>query len=600
MNHTLGAVAGQPFSVWAPAAASVTLVSDGRRSALRSLAFGWWLADLVAQPGTHYQYRIDDGPPLADPRSAFQPDGVHGPSEVVDHRAFAWDDADFVPRAMGDAVIYELHVGTFSRGGRFVDAIEHLPSLADLGVTHIEIMPVAAFPGHHGWGYDGVNLFAPHAPYGTPDELRSLVAAAHRIGLAVILDVVYNHLGPEGNHLASFGPYFTDAHHTPWGPAVNLDGPGSDEVRAFVIDNARQWLRDYHFDGLRLDAVHELRDDSAVHLLEALALAVDDLGEETGRRRVLIAESDRNDPRLVADRPGGLGLAAVWADDLHHALHVALSGERDGYYADFDGLADVPRALRHGWAYDGRYSTVRQRTIGRPVHDFPLGHRPADRLVTALDNHDQVGNRADGARTHQQVGVDLALVGATLALTAPTVPLLFQGEEWAASSPFLFFADHTDPDMVAAVRAGRFEEFAAFGWDASAVADPEDPASFARSKLVWSERAEPDHARTLAAYRALLALRRTEPALHSGLFVDDVSVDRETATIIVRRGDIIIAANLGPNPVLAAAPVTGLLFATSGHPPVDRGGVTIPPASAAVLRVGGSTLDEPVSGTVRL
>ena len=580
------------YAVWAPGPRVVELEVEGVRHPLRRDPDGWWrTSEVERRPGDDYGFVLDGGPCRPDPRSEWQPNGVEGRSRVVDHGAFDWTDDTFVPNTLGHAVIYELHVGTFSPGGRFVDVIERLDHLAALGVTHLELMPVAAFSGGHGWGYDGVALWAPHPAYGDPDDLRALVDAAHGAGLAVLLDVVYNHLGPEGNHLAAFGPYFTEHHRTPWGDAVNLDAAHSTEVRRFIIDNACMWLRDYHLDGLRLDAVHALRDDSAVHLLEQLSLEVDALEQSLGRPLVLIAESDRNDPRTVTPRPVGHGIDAQWADDLHHALHVALTGERTSYYEDFTGLLDVAGALERGFVFDGRYSPARDRVHGRPLRDFDLGARPADRVVTSLENHDQVGNRATGDRTNHLVALDRFLVGATIALTAPGVPLLFQGEEWATSSPFQFFADHQDPELVDAVRKGRVSEFAAFGWDPDAVPDPESVETFERSKLAWEEidrpLDHPDHQRALAHYRALIGLRRSHPDLCDGQFVRSVEIHPSGTAIAFHRGDLVVAANLGPAPVrlgLGGSRTPPLLV--TGDVQAGPLGLDLGPDSAVVARVG--------------
>ena len=449
-------------------------------------ADGWWTAEAVsAAPGTDYAFRLDGGPPLPDPRSVWQPQGVHGPSRVLDHGAFPWTDGRWQQGPLPSAVLYELHVGTFTPEGTFEAAIARLDHLVDLGITHVELMPVAEFPGSRGWGYDGVDLYAPHHAYGGPEGLKRLVNACHAKGFAVLLDVVYNHLGPAGNYLERFGPYFTARHQTPWGPAVNLDGPGSDEVRRFFCDNALMWLRDYHLDGLRLDAVHALVDTSAVSFLEQLAAEVHALEAHLGRHLVLIAESDLNDPRVV--RPpelGGYGLGAQWSDDFHHALHTVLTGERDGYYADFGSLADLAKALTGTFVYDGRYSHFRGRRHGRPTAGLT-----GDHFLGYLQNHDQIGNRAQGERSSHLPNSGRLKIAAALVLTSPFIPLLFQGEEWGASTPFQYFTDHDDPELGRAVREGRRVEFAGFGWAPEAIPDPQDPATFARSKLDWQERA---------------------------------------------------------------------------------------------------------------
>jgi maltooligosyltrehalose trehalohydrolase len=462
------------FRVWAPRATKVEIAVDNTRTPMAPDTSGWWTADVPADgPATEYTFILDGGHPLPDPRSAWQPRGVHGPSRVVDHQAFAWTDARWQPGPLSSATVYELHVGTFTLAGTFEAAIERLDHLVALGITHVELMPVAEFPGGRGWGYDGVDLYAPHHGYGGPEGLKRLVDAAHRRGLAVILDVVYNHLGPAGNYLEHSGPYFTDRHRTPWGPAVNLDGPGSSEVRRFFCDNALMWLRDYYMDGLRLDAVHALIDTSAVHFLEQLAAEVQALAAQLGRHLVLIAESDLNDPRLV--RPpevGGYGVAAQWSDDFHHALHAVLTGERAGYYEDFGTLADLAQALTCAFVYDGRYSRFRDRRHGRPATGLS-GHR----FFGYLQNHDQIGNRAKGERSSHLISPGRLKIAAGLVLTSPFVPLLFQGEEWGASTPFQYFTDHEDPELGRAVSEGRRSEFSAFAWSAEEVPDPQDPAT---------------------------------------------------------------------------------------------------------------------------
>jgi maltooligosyltrehalose trehalohydrolase len=419
--------------VWAPLARTVEAELDGRRVPLAPAGGGWHRADVAsAGPGTDYGFVLDGGPVRPDPRSAFQPAGVHGPSRIVDHASFAWSDAGWRGVHLPSAVLYELHVGTFTPAGTFDAVIGRLDHLVALGVDAVELMPVAEFPGARGWGYDGVSLFAPHSAYGGPDGLKRLVDACHARDVGVVLDVVYNHLGPDGNHLGEFGPYFTDRYATPWGQAVNLDGPGSDEVRSFFVDNALMWLRDYHVDGLRLDAVHAIVDTSAVHLLEQLGQAVEDLAAATGRHLFLVAESDLNDPRIVRRREvGGYGMDAQWSDDFHHALHAALTGERDGYYADFGSLGHLATALRRGFVYAGEYAPFRDRRHGRLDPTLP-GHR----LLGFAQNHDQVGNRALGERSAALVSPERLQVAAALVLTAPFVPMLFAGEEWGARTPF--------------------------------------------------------------------------------------------------------------------------------------------------------------------
>ncbi len=527
--------------VWAPQATRVEVeLPEGWRHLAPSARGYWTLPDARLAAGTRYRLRLDGGPALPDPRSGFQPEGAHGPSEWVDHAAFEWTDGDFVPRPLSHAVIYELHIGTFSAAGTFLGAIEHLGHLVELGVRHVELMPVVEFPGKRGWGYDGVDLFAPHHGYGTPDELKRLVDACHARGLAVLLDVVYNHLGPDGNYLGCFGPYFTREYVTPWGDAMNFDGSGSDEVRRFFCDNAISWLKHYRFDGLRLDAVHAFHDRSAVPFVEQLSREVHELERELGRTKVLIAESDLNDPRLIRSvEAAGLGLDAQWSDDFHHALHALLSGERGGYYADFGDLGDVVEALRNGFVYSGRYSEYRHRRHGRP-----LGAVPLNRLLGYLQNHDRVGNRATGDRIGRSLGVAQLELAAALVLTGPFVPMLFQGEEWNATSPFCYFTDHTDPDLGAAVRVGRRREFAAFGWAPEDVPDPQAEDTFLRSRLSWNEREEGEHARLLGWYRALIRLRAVEPSLTSSERPEVLLEPGSASMLWLRRGQLAIVANV--------------------------------------------------------
>jgi maltooligosyltrehalose trehalohydrolase len=459
---------------------------------------GWWHAHVPSgAPGLDYAFSLDGGEPLPDPRSPWQPRGVHAPSRLVDHQRFSWTDQRWQAPPLGSAVIYELHVGTFSPEGTFDGVIGRLEHLAGLGVTHVELMPVAEFPGVRGWGYDGVDLWAPHHAYGGPDGLKRLVDACHARGLAVLLDVVYNHLGPSGNYLGRFGPYFTSRFRTPWGDAMNFDGAGSDEVRRFVCDNARMWLRDYHVDGLRLDAVHAIADGSAVHILEQLAQEVEKLAASLGRHLVLIAESNLNDPRIVQPpSAGGYGIDAQWNDDFHHALHTVLTGERHGYYADFGRLADLATAFRRGFVYAGEYSVFRDRRHGRPAIGVS-----GNRFVVSAQNHDQVGNRALGERASLLMSEGRLHIAAALLLTSPFVPMLFQGEEWGASTPFLYFTDHAEPELVEAVRKGRCQEFAAFAGHLRALAARLGRAP-ARAPCPSARLASPAHRSAAAVTRA--------------------------------------------------------------------------------------------------
>jgi maltooligosyltrehalose trehalohydrolase len=537
------------FSVWAPFATTVEARGDAFVCRLEPTEGGWFAGTVDdlddrdrAGEGLDYSFVLDGGPELPDPRSPWQPFGVDGRSRTFDPDRFAWTDEHFEPVALEDAVIYELHIGTFTPDGTFRSAISRLDRLVDLGITHIELMPVAAFSGRYGWGYDGVDLFAPHPSYGDPHDLQALVDAAHARGLAVILDVVYNHFGPEGNVLTRYGPYLTDRYRTPWGAAVNVDGPGSDEVRRFFIDNACAWLRHFHVDGLRLDAVHAIVDNSALHVLEALSDAVAEVERATGRTRVLIAEDDRNDPRSVRPRQlGGYGLDAQWNDDFHHAVHALLTGEQTGYYADYGSMTDLATALTQGYVYAGRYSTFRGRTQGRPATGLP-GHA----FVACLQNHDQIGNRPRGDRIGHIVSPARQRVGAALLLTSPFVPMIFQGEEWAASAPFPYFADHQDAHLVAAVRNGRVDELVSAGWDPADVPDPESADTFDRATLDWDEIDEPEHASMRAWYRGLVALRREISDLRDGdLDGVRVHVDEEAGALIIERGRHLVACNLG-------------------------------------------------------
>jgi len=575
--------------VWAPGRRQVEVVlSGGQRVPMqptdcRAGYGGWWACSVEqAGPGSDYTFSLDEGPPRPDPRSAFQPQGIHGPSRVVDHAAFAWSDAGWRGVPLAGSVLYECHVGTFSSAGTFDGAIEHLRHLADLGVDAIELMPVAEFSGGRGWGYDGVDLFAPHHAYGGPDALKRLIDAAHACGLGVVMDVVYNHLGPAGNYLPEFGPYFSAQHRTNWGEAVNFDGPGSDEVRRFVIDNALMWLRDYHCDGLRLDAVHAIVDHSATHILEELAVEVAALAAHAGRPLFLVAESDLNDPRFVRSRDaGGYGLGAAWAYEWHHALHATLTGDTSGYYADFGPLPLLAKALRQAWVYDGTYSRYRQRVFGRP----PAG-LDGSQFVVATQNHDQVGNRAAGERSSALMSDGRLRVAAALLLTSPFVPLLFQGEEWGAATPFQYFTGHEDPGLGAAVSQGRRSEFSAFGWDPADVPDPQDPATFERSRLDWAQTQSQRHASLLAWYRRLIALRRQVTALTDPrLDRTGTDCDPGAGWLVVRRGPVTVAANLGAGAwKFPAGPAASLLAASDPRVGLAGQDLVLPPDTVAILK----------------
>jgi maltooligosyltrehalose trehalohydrolase len=496
---------GCEFRVWAPAAKQVTLrLMQGPAS--RDLAMereddGHFVLQADAHAGDRYFYIVDNGTPVPDPVSRLLPEGVHGLTEIVDPHIFEWRDQQWRGLGLEEYVIYELHIGTFTEQGTFDAAIEKLSYLKKLGISVIEIMPVAAFPGTRNWGYDGVSLYAVQASYGGPKGLKRLVDAAHQAGMAVILDVVYNHLGNEGNYLRMFGPYFTDKHKTPWGEAVNYDQPGCEGVRRFVVENALYWIREYHLDGLRLDAVQTIKDDSSQHILQEITENVAALAQEEERKICLIAESDENDARIIQARSqGGHDLDAVWSDDFHHAVHAFFTGERQGYYQDFGKPQQIARALQHGFVFQGepfRFWGGRPRgTSSRQV--------PAPAHVICIQNHDQVGNRAQGERLTALIPRGARMVAAALLLLTPETPLLFMGQEFDETNPFQFFTDYGDPTLQKAVSEGRRHEFKDF--DFKDVPDPQHPATFERSRLNWklTEGENP----MLEWYTALLELRR--------------------------------------------------------------------------------------------
>jgi len=519
---------------------------DGEQHVMTAGGGGWWHADVAsANHATDYSFSVNGGSyRYPDPRSMWQPSGVHGPSRVLDHSRYTWHDTGWNAVALSDAIIYELHVGTFTEEGTFISAIQRLPYLKELGITHIELMPVNSFPGRHGWGYDGAALFAPQESYGGPEGLKRLVDACHAAGLAILLDVVYNHFGPVGNYSGVFGPYITEKHQTPWGGAINFDDAGSDEVRRFFCDNAIMWLRDYHIDGLRLDAIHAFVDSSEEHFLEQLSQEVEALSNELGRRLVLIAESDLNDPLVVTSRQNeqektrGYGMHAQWNDDFHHAIFAFLSGERQSYYRDFGSLTLIAKALQTAYVFDGQYSSYRGGIFGKPVEGLS-----ADRFLGYIQNHDQIGNRAFGDRVHRVVGLRKARLAAALVLTAPFVPMIFQGEEFAASSPFLFFADHDDPDIARAVSEGRRREHS-YGLESNLIPDPEAVETFLSSKLRWEETEVSPCREMLDWYRALIRLRTNQADLRNEkLDPASVQVDIAKSTLTTIRGNLILVFN---------------------------------------------------------
>ncbi|HEY7404361.1 MAG TPA: malto-oligosyltrehalose trehalohydrolase [Candidatus Angelobacter sp.] len=498
---------GCEFRVWAPAAQAVTLRLTNEHgtqdSPMQSADDGHFVCETQARTGDRYFYIVDQNKPVPDPVSRLLPEGVHGRTEIIDPENFTWTDQRWHGLPLEDYVIYELHVGTFTAEGTFDAAIDKLPYLKKLGITVIEIMPVAAFPGTRNWGYDGVSPFAVQASYGGPEGLKRLVNAAHEIGLGVVLDVVYNHLGNEGNYLRWFGPYFTAKHHTPWGEAINFDQPGSEGVRRYFVENALYWVREYHFDGLRLDAVQTIHDDSRQHILAEIKEAVSALALELGRAVCVIAETDENDARLVLPaRSGGYGLDAVWSDDFHHAVHAFFTGERNGYYQDFGRPEQIIRALQEGFVYQGEPFQF----WGGRLRGSSSAGIPAPAHVICLQNHDQVGNRAHGERITELVPRGARMLAAALLLLSPQTPLLFMGQEFDETNPFLFFTDYGDPALQKAVRQGRQEEFKEFNFAGNGVPDPQDPATFACSKLNW-QLAQAENP-MLDWYAALLALRR--------------------------------------------------------------------------------------------
>ncbi|MFJ4253544.1 malto-oligosyltrehalose trehalohydrolase [Microbacterium sp. NPDC090003] len=582
------------IEVWAPRAQRLRLRrwTDAAASShdieLASASDGWWRADVALADGDRYGFVIDDADEARpDPRSRRQPDGVHGSSAAFDASTFAWTDAAWTGRPLAGGVIYELHVGTMTPDGTLDALIDRLDHLVDLGVTHVELLPVNAFNGLWNWGYDGVLWYAVHEQYGGPRAYQRLVDAAHARGLAVIQDVVYNHLGPSGNYLPEFGPYLRDGQRNTWGDSVNLDEPA---VREYIIENALMWLRDFHVDGLRLDAVHALHDDQPVHILQQLAERVDALSAHQQRPLTLIAESDLNDPTLILPREaGGYGLTAQWSDDWHHAVHVALTGETAGYYEDFAAADAVAKVTRGGFFHDGTFSSFRGRPHGRPIPDAV----PAWRLVTFAQDHDQIGNRAAGDRLSQTLSPDRLAVAAVLTLTAPGTPMLFMGEEWGASTPWQFFTSHPEPELGRATAEGRIAEFARMGWDPDQVPDPQDPETFERSHLDWAELDRPVHSRLHALYRDLVALRRARPELTD----PDSSLNRVTVEVSadsagnapdariyrIDRGALAVLVNLSPEPASFAVGAGDEVLLATGEAQIIDGQITLPCESAVVV-----------------
>jgi maltooligosyltrehalose trehalohydrolase len=553
------------FRVWAPEPDELRLRIGGADRPLEDAGYGIYEATVDAGAGDDYEFVLD-GTALPDPCSRWQPDGLRGPSRIVDPDDFQWSDGGFRIPGLQDAVIYELHVGTFSAEGTFEAAIPYLRGLAELGVTAIEVMPVAEFPGARGWGYDGVYLSAAQSSYGGPLGLQKLVDAAHAEGLAVILDVVYNHVGASGSQaLMAFGPYFTHKHETPWGASLNVDDAQSDAVREWVCQSAEQWARDFHFDGLRLDAIHAIVDSSPEHLVAEIARRV-----HTVRPGALvIAESGLNDPRVMrVPEIGGHGCDAAWADDFHHALRVLLTGETEGWYGEFDSMELLAKAFRRPHVHDGTYSAFRQRRFGAPADDVP-----PERFVVFSANHDQVGNRALGDR----LPVDTRPLAAFCTLLSPFTPMLFQGEEYGERAPFQFFSDHIDPEIADATREGRRREFASFtAFSGEEVPDPQAPETFENSKLTRS--GEP--AGLLELHAELLRTRRELPPGD----IDDVSYDERAGWIAVRRGESTLLANFARVSVHVPRERTEEVLLATHQPTLEPGFVVLPPLSGALVR----------------
>jgi maltooligosyltrehalose trehalohydrolase len=577
------------FAVWAPLKKRVRVLVDNREHDMTLDHGGWWRTDVPdAGFGASYAYLLDDDEtPLPDPRSLWQPNGVHSASRLYDHDAFFWTDRDWTGHQLPGSVVYECHIGTFTEPGTFEAAIGKLDHLVSLGIDQVEVLPVNAVDGDRNWGYDGVGWYAVTENYGGPDGLKRFVDACHSRGLGVVLDVVYNHMGPSGAYLEPFGPYF--AGETVWGPTVNLDGGHSEEVRRFILDNALMWLRDFHIDGLRLDAVHALHDDRAVHILEQLAVEVESLSTHLGRPLSLIAESDLNDAKMVTAREaGGYGLNAQWADDIHHSLHATLTGENQGYYADFAtaGLTGLAHVLTRAFLHEGTWSSFRGRNHGAPVDTRRI---PGHRFVTYLQNHDQVGNRAVGDRHAATLSPGQVVCGAAILFCSPFTPMVFMGEEWGARTPWQFFAHFPDDTLNGAVRKGRRAEFAEHGWaNDQEVPDPTDERTFMDSKLDWTEPEEEPHAAVLSAYKELIALRKSRPEL-SDPWLDDVEVDvdEEARTLLLHRGSLRLAVNLGDEEVTFAlsAPIGRLLLA-SEPVEIDDDALTVGPQAFAIAEMG--------------
>ena len=583
------------INTWAPLAEKVSLVTDEVDIPLEKAPYGYWHAttNRIGE-GSRYKIRVDDKPPLPDPASLLQPEGVHGPSEAINVCAYPWSETTWNNLPLEDYIIYELHTGTFTPEGRFASMEAKLDHLKELGITAIEIMPVAQFPGDRNWGYDGVFPFAVQHSYGGPRALQHLVDACHQKGLAVILDLVYNHLGPEGNYLGEYGPFFTGKYHTPWGNAINFDDAWCDGVRRFFVENALMWFRDFRLDALRLDAVHAIKDFSAVHILKEIRLRVDELMQQTGRRHYLIVELDLNDTRFIDPvQKGGYGMDAQWVDEFHHALRVTSGQEKTGYYSDFNGIDDLAKSYRDAYVYDGQWSPHRNKFFGTKAE----GH-PGQQFIVFAQNHDQVGNRMLGERTSQLVSFEQQKLMAGAVILSPYLPMLFMGEEWNEPNPFQYFVSHTDPELAEAVRKGRKEEFAAFHIKGEAP-DPVAEKTFLQSKLQWQLLHEGRHKMMLDYYKTLIALRKKEAAFQ---FLDrkslSVDANRDNQTLMLHRWQqeckVACLLNFSEEPSIVnldkAAEWTVLLNSAGvqwggpGDAPIDNNTVKLHPHSLVVLK----------------
>lgn len=586
-NNAASHTAPGQFEVWAPKGQKVRVTVDGEEHDMQPDAerAGWWVLDpatVAPQPGQHYTFSLFDGTqwsiPMPDPRTRLQPEGVHGPSEVVS-TDFAWNDDNWSGIPTKDMVIYELHVGTFSPSGTFAGVIEKLDYLAELGVNTIELMPLQPFAGTRNWGYDGVDWFAVHETYGGPQGLKELIDAAHTRGIAVLLDVVYNHFGPEGNYNDEFGPYLTDG-LTAWGEVINISGPGSDEVRAYILDTVRQWLGEFHADGLRLDAVQTYDDRLAFSIMEEIARIGDDLAADTGVPRTVIGESDQNDPRLIsAPERGGYGLEGHWLDDLHHGIHTLLTGEKQGYYADYGTTEILADTLRNGYRFRNSFSQYRARTHGR---ELDLSHVAPWHLVSYTTNHDQTGNRAAGDRPSQNLTPTQQVLKAAVLLHSPFTPMLFMGEEFGADTPFPFFVSHSNEQILEGTRQGRLHEFSRQGWDHDEVPDPGNEDTYTSAKLSWTFTDEQQQVHD--AYKRLIQLRREHGCNREDLRTLEVDNGEKWLTMADGSDDgtVVLAANFSDEPV--TVPVGGTLLYSFTDPQVGADETVLDPWGIAYIQ----------------